>query len=73
MQLFNISWLLKWNNSLKNFISKRVQIASISNPGWCLEILLDGTDLLAKPFEPVKIDTSEHDWVYCYIRNRGGE
>lgn len=61
MQLSNITWLIDWNSSLGNSISKRVQITSISNPGWCLEVVLDGIDLMSKPFEPIKIDTSEHD------------
>ncbi|MDP1834608.1 MAG: Imm53 family immunity protein [Chlamydiales bacterium] len=69
MQLSNIAWVLDWNDSLKNFISHRVKISSISNPGWCLEVVLDGTDLLAKPFESIKTDTSEHDWVHCYVKN----
>lgn len=44
-----------------------VEIGTLDNPGWSLEIHVQGTVLAGVPFERVEIDRSEHDWVHCWV------
>ena len=33
------------------------------------ELLLQETELQDKPFQKIRIDRSEHDWIRCFIEN----
>lgn len=44
-----------------------IKIVNIDNPGWHVEIELEGTSLEHVPFEFVFHDRSPHDWVRCSV------
>lgn len=47
-----------------------VKIGTLDNPGWFMEIDLNGTPLESRPFQMLQIQReSEHDWVYCKVKN----
>ena len=48
----------------------RIKIYNIDNPGWMLEVGLLDTDLEDKPFEKIKVDRSEEDWLHCWVKDR---
>ncbi len=45
-----------------------IRISTLDNPGWMVEIALEGTSLEDREFAPVKIDRSEHDWLRCVVK-----
>jgi len=47
-----------------------ITIETIDNPGWSVTICLEGTELEPVPFEPVKTEASETDWVQCRVAER---
>jgi hypothetical protein len=54
-----------------------VSITSLDNPGWAVELDLAGTYLFGKPFDSVREERAEHDWVHCWVddgafKGRGG-
>ncbi len=54
-----------------------VQIGTLDNPGWYLDIDLEGTDLANRHFDSVSIDRTESDWLRCttegsVFKGRGG-
>jgi hypothetical protein len=76
--------VLKW---LENWYSENcdgdwehgygVKIDTLDNPGWAIDIHLDGTLLEGKDFQIIKIDRTDMDWVYCNVsdkifKGRGG-
>lgn len=43
-----------------------ISITNIDNPGWCVEISLEDTDMEDKPFEKInKCSRNLNDWIYC--------
>ena len=44
-----------------------VEISTLDNPGWSLEINVENTPLAGTPFEPVKIERSDTDWLTCWV------
>ncbi len=44
-----------------------VEILTLDNPGWSLEIHVEDTPLAGTPFEPVKIERSDSDWLTCWV------
>ncbi len=46
-----------------------VEIKSLDNPGWAIEVDLAGTILCEKDFADIRVDRSESDWVQCRVRN----
>jgi len=42
-----------------------ITISSLDNPGWSLKVDLKGTDLQHKDFREMRIDKSEHDWLFA--------
>ncbi|NOU86176.1 rhodanese-related sulfurtransferase [Paenibacillus sp. LMG 31460] len=54
-----------------------IKITTLDNPGWAIDIRLEGTHLEDINFETLKVDRSDLDWVYCDVsdnlfRGRGG-
>ena len=48
-----------------------VQIQTLDNPGWMLDVDLVGTGLEDRPFPPEPLEQrSETDWIHCRIENR---
>ncbi|ULO09522.1 immunity 53 family protein [Paenibacillus sp. 19GGS1-52] len=65
-----LKWLENWY--LENCDGDRehgygIKIETLDNPGWAVDIHLDGTWLEDKMFQIIKIDRTEMDWVYCSV------
>jgi hypothetical protein len=45
------------------------EIGNLDNPGWHIDFDLADTKLQRAPFTPVKLDRSEHDWVFCSVKD----
>jgi hypothetical protein len=46
-----------------------IKIGTLDNPGWRISISLQETELENKPFQKLKIERSENDWIHCFIEN----
>ena len=44
-----------------------IHIGGLDNPGWMVDIHLEGTSLEDKTMPPVEIDRSDSDWIFCKI------
>ena len=44
-----------------------VQIDTLDNPGWSVEIHVEGTALAEAPFDSAKVERSERDWLTCWV------
>jgi hypothetical protein len=54
-----------------------IKIATLDNPGWAVDIKLEGTLLEDKDFHLSDIERSDIDWVHCMVsenifKGRGG-
>ncbi|QPB83510.1 rhodanese-related sulfurtransferase [Pseudoalteromonas rubra] len=48
-----------------------VKISTLDNPGWKLEIDLEGTELEKAQFDELKVNyDSESDWIICQVKDR---
>jgi hypothetical protein len=52
-------------------------ISTLDNPGWGVDFDLEATVLENKPFEPIRLERAESDWVHCRVeanlfQGRGG-
>lgn len=47
-----------------------VEITTLDNPGWCVKINLDGTELEGLEVEYVLIEKSDDDWYGFKIQNK---
>jgi len=47
-----------------------VYIDTLDNPGWRLEVDLEGKPLAQRPFQGVKRHRSESDWIECRVLDR---
>ena len=47
-----------------------IQIGTLDNPGWSLDIELSDTYLADRPLQPISIDRADDDWVRCKIEDR---
>ena len=67
-----IKWLEGWYKSNCDGYwehSYGVTIETLDNPGWKIDINLIDTELEDKVFETIQIKRTEHDWIYCEIKN----
>ena len=65
-------WLQEWYKSNCNGDwehSYGIRIDTLDNPGWRVEIELDGTDLDDKTFDGVEINHSDADWILCRVED----
>ena len=70
MDIFD--WLADWYKSCCNGDwehSYGIEINTLDNPGWSVQINLENTTLEGKAFNKIKIDTSDKDWIFCYVEN----
>ena len=44
-------------------------ISTLDNPGWMVDIDIINTSLENKEFKVLKFERSEHDWIYCDVRD----
>ena len=48
-----------------------IRIVTLDNPGWSVEIHLEGTSLDGLPFDEIDQSfRSDHDWVICSVAER---
>jgi len=47
-----------------------VEIGTIDNPGWHVRIDLVETDLEARPFERIKLERTDGDWLHAWTEDR---
>jgi hypothetical protein len=67
-----LMWLQAWYTALCNGDwehDEGIQIGTLDNPGWDLRIALTGTAWEAKPFERIKVERDEHDWVHAWVED----
>jgi hypothetical protein len=43
-----------------------ITISTLDNPGWQVEINLDGTGLVGRTFDRVEVDRSDDDWIRAW-------
>ena len=65
-----IKWLEAWlrsecNGDWEHYYG--VQIGSLDNPGWWIQIDIVDTSLEKKKFETIHNYISDDDWVYCKV------
>lgn len=68
----NISWLEKWYKQNCNGIwehSYGIEIGTLDNPGWYVNIDLRETNYANAHFIEVKDYRSEDDWITCSVVN----
>lgn len=48
-----------------------VEISTLDNPGWSVEINLKGTELAGRPFTRTErgMEQEETDWATCWVEN----
>ena len=67
-----LSWIGEWYESHCNGEWEEiygVNIVTLDNPGWLIEIDVLETDLENKAFTVVDIDNSDDDWIRCEVKN----
>lgn len=47
-----------------------VKIGTLDNPGWTVDISLEGTEMEDRAFIDMRRDISENDWIICRVRDR---
>ena len=47
-----------------------IRIFALDNPGWCVTIDFEDTELEDKEFPMLRIDNSDDDWIICYVKNK---
>jgi Immunity protein 53 len=43
-----------------------IQIDTLDEPGWRLEIVLDGTDLAGRDLDELAIERTQSDWIHAW-------
>jgi|JI9StandDraft_1071089.scaffolds.fasta_scaffold31950_1 hypothetical protein len=64
-------WLQKWYQNHCNGDwehSNGVTIKTLDNPGWSININILDTELENKRFDKIHLERSEHDWIFCSVR-----
>lgn len=46
-----------------------VEIGTLDNPGWYIDIDLTDTILEDEEFEIIKLERSESDWIFCHVED----
>ena len=47
-----------------------VNIGTLDNPGWSVEIDLSGTPLQNKSFNEIKLNRTDDNWIHCWVENK---
>lgn len=47
-----------------------IKIETLDNPGWSVFINLEDTRLAGKAFEPLEIELSEENWLFCSVEKQ---
>jgi hypothetical protein len=65
-----LTWLQAWYASMCDGDweqDKGITLETLDNPGWNLTISLSGTVLDGKPFDRIKVERDEHDWIHAWV------
>jgi hypothetical protein len=65
-----LDWLQRWYKSQCNGDwehQRGIQIGTLDNPGWRLSIDVHKTVMENRPFQQVKAQRNEDDWIHCWI------
>ena len=65
-----LDWIIQWYFSKCDGQWEHeygVNICTIDNPGWMVEIDILETELEDKQFTPIEIENSETDWLRCKV------
>jgi hypothetical protein len=46
-----------------------VEIGTIDNPGWRVQVSLADTNLESRPFDRIVVERSEEDWFHAWIED----
>lgn len=46
-----------------------VKIGTLDNPGWSIRVSLTDTGLQSRPFDRIKIERSDDDWVHAWVED----
>ncbi len=46
-----------------------ILLSSLDNPGWSLDVALDGTSLEKKPFDEYRYEKTPADWLRCSVKD----
>lgn len=46
-----------------------IEIETLDNPGWGVRIDLSDTGLEARPFEGIKVERADDDWVHAWVED----
>jgi len=68
-----LNWLQQWYSAQCDGQwedGPGITIETIDNPGWSVNICVEGTELASAQFEPMKTEVSETDWIQCRIAER---
>src|ERR1700730_7877994 len=68
-----LSWLQQWYSAHCDGgweHGSGISIKTIDNPGWSVTICIEGTEVKSVPFEPVKTEANETDWIHCRVVER---
>jgi hypothetical protein len=70
--LNELKWLKNWylkhcDGDWEHY--KRINISTLDNPGWTVEINVSDTNLEDKRFDTVDIERSDDDWIYCNAKD----
>ncbi|MCK2003888.1 immunity 53 family protein [[Brevibacterium] frigoritolerans] len=67
-----LKWLESWfmqNCDGEWEHSNGIKVLTLDNPGWSIEIDLEGTDFEEKFFKDFRVENSDEDWIYCKVRD----
>ena len=67
-----INWIIEWFKSYCDGDwehSNGMTIETMDNPGWCVKIWLDGTELADVAFKDIKVNNGKRDWMRCSVKN----
>jgi hypothetical protein len=46
-----------------------IRLVTLDNPGWSLDVSLEGTSISGKTAPPTMVERTEHDWVFYETKN----
>jgi hypothetical protein len=67
-----LTWLQDWYLSQCDGDwehSHGIDIGTLDNPGWRVEIRVAETELEGRPFVVVRANRAEHDWIDCRVED----
>jgi hypothetical protein len=47
-----------------------IKLETLDNPGWLLDVALEGTPLEDAPFAKVWVERSDVNWLHCVVEDR---